>query len=104
VYAEGDEMRNRVLSVSLAVLMAMFGLIIHAGAQEAKPDSTPETKPPMSVEDIKESPEEVRIVKNLLLRPEYRHDWSDKNGFDLEHTTLNKKNQDTLALAVMYTW
>jgi len=55
---------------------------------------------------------EFRIVKNLLLRPEYRHDWSNKNGFDLEPETINKKirdvltkkSQDTLAIGIMYTW
>jgi hypothetical protein len=47
---------------------------------------------------------EFRIVKNLLLRPEYRHDWSDKNGFDTEHHTFNTKNQDTVAVGVMFTW
>ena len=47
---------------------------------------------------------EFRIVKNLLLRPEYRHDWSNKDGFDSQNTTLSKKSQDTVALGVMYTW
>jgi predicted porin len=47
---------------------------------------------------------EFRIVKNLLLRPEYRHDWSNKNGFDSHHNTLNKKSQDTIAIGMMYTW
>jgi hypothetical protein len=47
---------------------------------------------------------EFRIVKNLLLRPEYRHDWSDRAGFDSQHTTFSKKSQDTIALGVMYTW
>jgi hypothetical protein len=47
---------------------------------------------------------EFRIVKNLLLRPEYRHDWSNRVGFDSKHTTFSKKSQDTIALGVMYTW
>jgi hypothetical protein len=47
---------------------------------------------------------EFRIVKNLLLRPEYRHDWSNKDGFDSRHNTFVKKNQDTIALGMMYTW
>jgi len=47
---------------------------------------------------------DFKIAKNLLVRPEYRHDWSNKNGFDSEHNTLDKKNQDTIALGVMYTW
>jgi hypothetical protein len=47
---------------------------------------------------------EFRIVKNLLVRPEYRHDWSNKNGFDSKNTTFNKKTQDTLSVGIMYTW
>ena len=47
---------------------------------------------------------EFRIVKNFLLRPEYRHDWSNKDGFDSHHNTFVKKNQDTIALGMMYTW
>ena len=47
---------------------------------------------------------EFRIVKNLLLRPEYRHDWSNNDGFDSHHNTLNKKSQDTIAIGMMYTW
>lgn len=41
---------------------------------------------------------EIRLVKGLILRPEYRHDWSDRNSFD------GSKDQDTVALGVMYTW
>ena len=47
---------------------------------------------------------EFKIAKNLLLRPEYRHDWSDQKGFDSQHNTFDKKSQDTVALGVMYTW
>jgi hypothetical protein len=47
---------------------------------------------------------EFRIVKNLLVRPEYRHDWSNRDAFDSHHTTFSKKSQDTVALGVMYTW
>ncbi len=47
---------------------------------------------------------ECRIAKNLIVRPEYRHDWSDKTVFDSRHNTLDKKSQDTIALGVMYTW
>jgi maltoporin len=47
---------------------------------------------------------EFKITKNLLLRPEYRHDWSDRNGFDSQHHNFDKKTQDTLAIGVMYTW
>jgi hypothetical protein len=47
---------------------------------------------------------EFRIVKNLLLRPEYRHDWSNQDGFDSHHNTFVRKNQDTIALGMMYNW
>jgi hypothetical protein len=47
---------------------------------------------------------EFRLLKNVLLRPEYRHDWSDNGGFDSKHTAFSKKSQDTIALGIMYTW
>jgi hypothetical protein len=47
---------------------------------------------------------EFRVVKNLLLRPEYRYEWSNKNGFDSEHVRFSKKSQDTIALGMMYAW
>jgi hypothetical protein len=47
---------------------------------------------------------DFKIAKNLLLRPEYRHDWSDKNAFDSQHNTFDTKTQDTIAVGVMYTW
>ncbi len=56
-----------------------------------------------AVKEITITPE-FRIVKNLIVRPEYRHDWSDKHAFDSQHNTLDKKSQDTIALGVMYTW
>ncbi len=43
---------------------------------------------------------EFRVAKALIVRPEYRHDWSDKEFFD----SGTKKGQDTIALGVMYTW
>jgi hypothetical protein len=43
---------------------------------------------------------ETKLFGNLILRPEYRHDWSNRNSFDGN----TKKQQDTLALGVMYTW
>ena len=47
---------------------------------------------------------EFRVAKNLIVRPEYRHDWSDQTVFDSHHVPAEKKSQDTLALGVMYTW
>ena len=43
---------------------------------------------------------EIRIAKGLILRPEYRYDWSDQNSFN----GGKDKNQHTIALGVMYTW
>ncbi|MGC1402275.1 MAG: porin [Thermodesulfobacteriota bacterium] len=43
---------------------------------------------------------EFRIAKGLILRPEYRYDWSDQNSFN----GGKDKNQHTIALGVMYTW
>jgi maltoporin len=47
---------------------------------------------------------EFKIVKNLHVRPEYRHDWSNKDGFDSKNIAFSKKSQDTIALSMMYTW
>ena len=43
---------------------------------------------------------ESKLGGGLILRPEYRHDISDKQSFD----NGTKKTQDTLALGVMYSW
>ncbi len=43
---------------------------------------------------------EFRLDGGLVVRPEYRHDTSDKASFD----NGTKKSQDTLALGVMYRW
>jgi hypothetical protein len=43
---------------------------------------------------------EIRLNGGLILRPEYRHDSSDKQSFD----GGQKKSQDTIALGVMYAW
>ena len=58
---------------------------------------------PQNLTEITITPE-FRILKNLLVRPEYRHDWSNKDGFDSRHRMFVKKNQDTIALGMMYTW
>ena len=56
-----------------------------------------------TVKEITLTPE-FRVAKNLIIRPEYRHDWSNEDAFDSHHDSLDKKNQDTIALGVMYTW
>jgi hypothetical protein len=40
---------------------------------------------------------EIRL-KGLVIRPEYRHDWSDEDSF------AGEDSQDTVALAFMYRW
>jgi len=43
---------------------------------------------------------DARMNGGLIIRPEYRHDISDKQSFD----NGTKKTQDTIALGVMYAW
>lgn len=43
---------------------------------------------------------EIRLNGNLIVRPEYRHDISDREAFD----NGTEKSQDTIALGVMYRW
>lgn len=43
---------------------------------------------------------EIKLNNGLILKPEYRHDSSDKESFD----NGTKKSQDTIALGVMYSW
>jgi maltoporin len=52
------------------------------------------------VKEITLTPE-FRVAKNLIIRPEYRHDWSDEEVFG---DNSSDKSQDTIALGVMYTW
>jgi Putative beta-barrel porin-2, OmpL-like. bbp2 len=58
---------------------------------------------PVTAKEITITPE-FRVAKDLIVRPEYRHDWSNNCVFDSRHKTLDKKSQDTIALGVMYTW
>jgi hypothetical protein len=43
---------------------------------------------------------EFRVAQGLIVRPEYRHDWSNEDAFD----SNSKKTQDTVSLSAMYTW
>lgn len=43
---------------------------------------------------------EIRLAEGFILRPELRHDWSDKKSF----LAGKEKSQDTIALALMYSW
>jgi hypothetical protein len=47
---------------------------------------------------------EIRLANGIIIRPEYRHDWSGEKVFPDSDGDLVKKSQDTIALAVMYTW
>ncbi len=44
----------------------------------------------------------VALAAAAYLRPEYRHDASDKTSFDIVNGSATTKSQDTLALGVMY--
>jgi len=57
------------------------------------------TGTPQALKEITLTPE-FRVARSIILRPEYRHDWSNKESFD----SGRKKSQDTIALGVMYTW
>ena len=46
---------------------------------------------------------DFKVAKNLLVRPEYRHDWSTQNAFD-SNKTFDTRSQDTVAVGMMYTW
>ncbi len=55
------------------------------------------------VKEITLTPQFV-VAKNLLVRPEYRHDWSNAESFPGGSGGSTKKSQDTIALGVMYSW
>jgi hypothetical protein len=57
------------------------------------------TGTPQKLKEITLTPE-FRVAKAVIVRPEYRHDWSDKDTFN----SGTDKSQDTIALGVMYTW
>ncbi len=54
---------------------------------------------PQKLTEVTVTPE-FRLASGLILRPEYRHDMSDKQSFD----NSTKKSQDTIALGAMYRW
>ncbi len=59
---------------------------------------------PQSLKEVTLTPQFI-IAKGLYVRPEYRHDWSDRNSFDKDASgTPRAKTQDTVALGVMYLW
>ena len=51
---------------------------------------------------------EFKLAKDLILRPEYRHDWSDRDSFGAVSSSPPAlpdgrwKSQDTIAVGVMY--
>ena len=68
-------------------------------AEYFKDDDGVRTGAAQSLKELTITPE-FRIARGIVIRPEYRHDWSDKEVFD----SGTKKTQDTFALGVMYTW
>ena len=62
------------------------------------------TGTPQTLKELTLTPE-FKIAKDLIVRPEYRHDWSNRDSFDKDAAgTPRKKAQDTIALGVMYLW
>lgn len=45
---------------------------------------------------------EFTVAGNLVIRPEYRHDASDKNVFDHGDNAASKKSQDVLGINIIY--
>ncbi len=62
------------------------------------------TGTPQRVKELTITPE-IRLNGNLILRPEFRHDSSSAQVFDVVNGgTATKNQQNTLALGVMYRW
>jgi hypothetical protein len=61
------------------------------------------TGKPQHLKEVTLTPE-IRVAQGLIVRPEYRHDWSNGTVFDSHDNPLSKKQQDTVTLALMYTW
>lgn len=59
------------------------------------PDGT-RTGTAQTLKEVTFTPE-FKVARSLIVRPEYRHDWSDKGVFG-----STKKTQDTVSLGVMY--
>lgn len=55
------------------------------------------------LQEVTVSPE-IKLGGNLVLKPEYRHDSSNKQSFAMVDGAYTKKSQDTIALGVMYSW
>lgn len=47
---------------------------------------------------------EFRLKSGIVIRPEYRHDWSTKKVFNLINGVPTGKTQDTVAISFMYRW
>jgi hypothetical protein len=47
---------------------------------------------------------EIRLAGGLVVRPEYRHDSSNRQSFHRVSGEFTRKSQDTIALGVMYAW
>lgn len=79
----------------------LFGLAMRA--EYFKDPDGARTLTPQTAKEVTVTPE-FRILKNLIIRPEYRHDWSDRRVFDAHDRDADRKKQDTVAIGVMYTW
>ncbi|MCX7770184.1 MAG: porin [Proteobacteria bacterium] len=55
------------------------------------------------VKEITVTPE-LRLSSGLIIRPEYRHDWSTKKAFNYVKGIPTGKSQDTVAISFMYRW
>lgn len=58
---------------------------------------------PQEVKEITITPE-IRLSQGLIIRPEYRHDWSTKKAFNVVNGNPTGKSQDTVAISLMYRW
>jgi hypothetical protein len=78
-----------------------FGLAFRA--EYFKDTDGVRTGTPQEVKEITITPE-IRLAQGLIIRPEYRHDWSTKKVFNVINGVPTGKSQDTVAISFMYRW
>jgi len=93
----GDAKWYGVSAVAKYDFSDLFSLALRG--EYFKDDDGVRTGTEQALKEITVTPE-FRLAKNLIIRPEYRHDWSDEKVFDL----ASEDSQDTIALGIMYTW
>jgi hypothetical protein len=74
---------------------------INIRAETFKDDDGARTGVKQDMWEITVTPE-FTVKKNLVIRPEYRHDVSDKAVFDKDSNTASVKEQDTIAINAFY--